>query len=186
MAMSEAMGQPGWLNPTTQNGSKTNQMDATALFQYLDQLSIHYERHDHVAVYTSEQLRQVDSPLAGVSTKNLFLRDKKGTRHFLLVLDDSKSLDLKSMASRLGTTTLSLASAERLKARMGVEAGSVSLMCLVNDPEHQVEVLIDRAVWQAEALQCHPLINTATISLTLADTKKFLEATGHTARVIDL
>jgi Ala-tRNA(Pro) deacylase len=161
-------------------------MDSTALFEFLDHLAIHYERHDHVAVYTSEQLRQVDSPLSGVSTKNLFLRDKKGSRHFLLVLDDSKTLDLKAVAGRLGTTTLSLASAERLKARLGVEAGAVSLMGLVNDAEHKVEVLIDRDVWQAEALQCHPLINTATISIPQADVRKFLEATGHKARIVDI
>jgi Ala-tRNA(Pro) deacylase len=161
-------------------------MDTTALLQYLDQLSISYERHDHVAVFTSEQLRQVESPLTGISTKNLFLRDKKGSRHFLLVLDDTKSADLKALAGRLGTTTLSLGSAERLMARLGTEAGSVSLMGLVNDPDHMVELIIDRDVWQAERLQCHPLINTATIAISLADIKKFLEATGHTARLIDI
>ena len=161
-------------------------MDSVELLHFLDQMSIHYQRHDHVAVYTSEQLRQVESPLPGVSTKNLFLRDKKGTRHFLLVLDDTKTLSLKALADRLGTTTLSLGSAERLKARLGVEAGAVSLMGLVNDPEHKVELLMDRDVWQAEALQCHPLINTATISIPLADVKKFLEATGHNARLVDI
>ena len=161
-------------------------MDSTELLQYLDHLSIHYQRHDHVAVYTSEQLRQVESPLAGVSTKNLFMRDKKGNRHFLLVLDDTKSVSLKQMAERQGTTTLSLASAERLKARLGVEAGAVSILCLVNDPDHQVEVWVDRDVWQAEALQCHPLINTATVSLSLVDVKKFVEATGHKVRLVDI
>lgn len=161
-------------------------MDSAALFQFLDQLGIHYVRHDHVAVYTSEQLRQVESPLSGVSTKNLFLRDKKGTRHFLLILDDTKSLDLKALASKLGTTTLSLGSAERLMARLGVEPGSVSLLALVNDAEHRVEVLMDREVWQAEALQCHPLINTASLQISLADVKRFFEATGHAVRLVDI
>jgi Ala-tRNA(Pro) deacylase len=161
-------------------------MDSAALFQYLDQLGIHYVRHDHVAVYTSEQLRQVESPLSGVSTKNLFLRDKKGTRHFLLILDDTKSLDLKALASKLGTTTLSLGSAERLMARLGVEPGSVSLLAVVNDAEHKVEVLMDRGVWQAEALQCHPLINTASLQISLADVKRFFEATGHAVRLVDI
>jgi Ala-tRNA(Pro) deacylase len=161
-------------------------LDSTALFKFLDQLSIHYERHDHVAVYTSEQLRQVESPLPGVSTKNLFLRDKKGTRHFLLVLDDTKTLGLKALAGRLGTTTLSLGSPERLMAHLGVEPGAVSLLCLVNDPQHKVEFLVDRDVWQAEMLQTHPLINTVTIALSLADVRRFLEATGHTARVVDI
>jgi len=161
-------------------------MDSAALFQFLDQLGIHYVRHGHVAVYTSEQLRQVESPLSGISTKNLFLRDKKGTRHFLLILDDTKTLDLKALASKLGTTTLSLGSAERLKARLGVEPGSVSLLALVNDAEHKVEVLMDRGVWQAEALQCHPLINTASLQISLADVKRFFEATGHAVRLVDI
>ena len=161
-------------------------LDSAALLQYLDQLSIPYQRHDHVAVYTSDQLREVESPLPGVSTKNLFMRDKKGTRHFLLVLDDTKSLSLKALAGRLGTTTLSLASPERLMTHLGVEPGAVSLLCLVNDPEHKVELLIDRDVWQAEMLQTHPLINTATLALSLADVKRFLGATGHAARVVDI
>ena len=161
-------------------------MDSTALFQYLDQLSIRYQRHDHVAVYTSEQLRQVGSPFTSVSTKNLFLRDKKGTRHFLFVLDDTQTMSLKTLAERLGTTTLSMASAERLKARLGVEAGAVSVLGLANDPTHQVELIMDRSVWQSEALQCHPLINTATVEISLADVKRFLEATGHKVRLVDI
>lgn len=160
--------------------------DSTALFQFLDQLGISYQRHDHVAVYTSDQLREVETPFQGVSTKNLFMRDKKGTRHFLLVFDDTKTCSLKTLAMRLGTTTLSLGSPERLMAHLGVEPGAVSVLCLINDPDHEVELLIDRDVWQAEMLQTHPLMNTATIELSLADVKRFLEATGHTARVVEI
>jgi Ala-tRNA(Pro) deacylase len=160
--------------------------DSTALFQFLDQLAISYQRHDHVAVYTSEQLRQVETPLQGISTKNLFLRDKKGTRHFLLVFDDTKTLSLKALATQLGTTTLSLGSPERLMAHLGVEPGAVSVLCLINDPDHKVELLVDQDVWQAEMLQTHPLINTATIALSLADVKRFLQAMGHSTRVLKI
>ncbi len=161
-------------------------MDTTALLQYLDYLSISYECHEHVAVYTSEQARRLIAPLPGASAKNLFLRDKKGQRHFLLTLDDTKELNLKTFSARLGVSNLSLASVERLKDRLGVEPGAVSLMALVNDPEHRVEVLIDRDIWQAEALHCHPLVNTATLVIPLAGLRKFLEATGHTARLVDI
>jgi Ala-tRNA(Pro) deacylase len=160
-------------------------MDTTALLQYLDNLAIPYECHEHVAVYTSEQARRLIAPLPGASTKNLFLRDKKGQRHFLLTLDDTKALNLKTFSARLGVSNLSLASVERLKDRLGVEPGAVSLMALVNDPEHRVEVLIDREIWQAEALLCHPLVNTATLVIPLAGLRKFLEATGHTVRLVD-
>jgi Ala-tRNA(Pro) deacylase len=161
-------------------------MDTPALLQFLDHLAVRYKRHEHVAVYTSEQARRLISPLPGASAKNLFLRDQKGGRHFLLAFDDAKALDLKALAEELGVTKLSLASAERLKARLGVEPGAVSLMALVNDAEHQVEVVIDKDIWQAEALQCHPLVNTATLVISLEDIKKFLEATGHAVRVVTI
>jgi Ala-tRNA(Pro) deacylase len=74
-------------------------MDSTSLLKYLEQLSIHYEYHEHVAVYTSEQARRLIQPLAGASAKNLFLRDKKGKRYFLLTLTDTKTLNLKLQQS---------------------------------------------------------------------------------------
>jgi Ala-tRNA(Pro) deacylase len=152
----------------------------------LDSLSIRYERHEHVAVYTSEQARQLIEPLPGASAKNLFLRDRSGRRHFLLTLEDTKALDLKALASQQGLSKLSLASAERLMARLGVEPGAVSLMALVNDPDHTVEILIDRDLWEADAIHCHPLVNTATLVIPLEDIKKFLAATGHTARLVNI
>ncbi len=161
-------------------------MDSVALLQLLDRLSIPYERHEHVAVYTSEQARRLIAPLPGASAKNLFLRDKLGRRHFLLTLDDRKVLNLRALAAQLGLSKLSLASVERLQERLGVTPGAVSLMALVNDREHRVEVLIDRDIWQAEALHCHPLVNTATLVIPLAGVRKFLEATGHTVQLVDI
>ena len=161
-------------------------MDSVELLQFLDRLAIPYQRYEHVAVYTSEQARRLIAPLPGASAKNLFLRDKKGQRYFLLTLADTKALDLKSLAARLDLSRLSLAPVETLKARLGIEPGAVSLMALVNDPEHSVEVLIDRDIWQAEAVHCHPLVNTATLVIPLTGIRKFLEATGHTARIVDI
>ncbi len=103
-------------------------MDTPALLQYLDQLSIPYEYHQHAAVFTSEQARQLVPPLKGASAKNLFLRDRKGHRHFLLSFPDAKSLDLKSLAASLGLSGLSLASPERLQNFLGISPGAVSLL----------------------------------------------------------
>jgi Ala-tRNA(Pro) deacylase len=161
-------------------------MDSTSLLKYLEQLSIHYEIHEHVAVYTSEQARRLIQPLAGASAKNLFLRDKKGKRYFLLTLIDTKTLNLKLLAASLGISGLSLASAERLMNVLGVEPGAVSLMALVNDISRLTEVLIDRDLWQADKLQCHPLINTATLVVSLQDIKKFLASTGHEAKLVNI
>jgi Ala-tRNA(Pro) deacylase len=161
-------------------------MDSPALLRFLDQLSIPYEYHAHVAVYTSEQARRLVAPLPGASAKNLFLRDKRGQRHFLLTLDDRKALDLRALAAQLGLSKLSLASVERLQEHLGVEPGAVSLMALVNDREHAVEVMIDRDLWGAEALHCHPLINTATLVIPMPGVRTFLAATGHAARLVEI
>jgi Ala-tRNA(Pro) deacylase len=161
-------------------------MELQSLLQYLEQLSIHYEYHEHVAVFTSEQARCLIPPLIGASAKNLFLRDRKGRRHFLLSLPDSKVLDLKSLAASLGLTGLSLASPERLLKYLGITPGAVSLMALVNDPGGKVEVLVDQDLWLADYLQCHPLVNTATLVISLQDIKKFITATGHSVKLVKI
>ena len=161
-------------------------MDMPALLQYLEHLSIQYEYHEHVAVFTSEQARRLIPPLAGASAKNLFLRDRKGRRHFLLSLPDSKTLDIKSLAVSLGLSGLSLASPERLLKYLGITPGAVSLMALVNDPECRVEVLVDKDLWQADYLQCHPLVNTATLVISIQDIRKFIAATGHAIKLVIL
>jgi Ala-tRNA(Pro) deacylase len=168
----------------SENGKLFSIMDSPSLLKYLDQLSIPYEYHEHVPVFTSEQARRLIPPLAGASAKNLFLRDRKGRRHFLHSLPDSKILDLKSLSASLGVSGLSLASPERLLKYLGITPGAVSLLALVNDPEGRVEVLIDQDLWQADYLQCHPLVNTATLVIALKDIKKFIAATGHTVALL--
>jgi Ala-tRNA(Pro) deacylase len=161
-------------------------MDMPALLQYLKHHSIQYEYHEHVAVFTSEQARRLIPPLAGASAKNLFLRDRKGRRHFLLSLPDSKVLDLKSLAKSQGLSGLSLASPERLQKYLGITPGAVSLMALVNDLENRVEVLVDKDLWIADFLQCHPLVNTATLVISLQDIKKFITTTGHCVNLVNI
>lgn len=125
-------------------------------------------------------------PLPGAKTKNLFLRDKKGARHFLVTVPAARAVDLHALGAALDTGRLGFASAERLQRHLGVTPGSVSLLALVNDAAGAVEFAIDRSLWQASAVQAHPLINTATLVLTHADLEQFLRATGHVPSVIDV
>jgi Ala-tRNA(Pro) deacylase len=155
------------------------------LLGFLQMRWIAYTRYDHQAVFTSAQARALP-PMPGASAKNLFLRDKKGVRHFLLTADDRKTVDLSALAQAQGISRLSLASPARLMTYLALEPGAVSLLALVNDPQHRVEVWIDRDIWQADALHCHPLVNTATLVISLEDVRKFLSATGHSARVVDI
>jgi len=156
------------------------------LFAVLDSHGIGFTRTDHPPVFTVEEAARLVPPLPGRKTKNLFLRDQKGARHFLVVVGHDKSVDLKALAPVIGASKLSLGSPDRLKARLGIEPGAVSLLALVNDPGHEVEVFIDRVLWQADALQCHPLVNTATLVIAHEGIERFLQATGHPVRVVDV
>ena len=98
--------------------------------------------------------------------------------------DDLKTSDLKALATQIGEKRLSLASPDRLKEYLGLAPGAVSLLALVNDPEHRIQVLVDEDRWGEEKLQCHPLTNMATLIISLPDIGRFLELTGHEIRLV--
>ena len=143
-------------------------------------------RHEHPAVMTVEESERLVPPLPGAKTKNLFLRDKKGRRYFLVTVPHDLAIDLGALGRTLDAGRLSFASAEQLARHLGVTAGSVSLLALINDEARTAEFVIARCLWEAGAVQAHPLVNTATMVLTHADLERFLAATGHAPRVIDL
>ena len=126
-------------------------------------------RHEHAAVMTVEESEQLVPPLPGAKTKNLFLRDKKGARHFLVTVPAARSVDLNALGAVLGTGRLGFASPERLHKHLAITPGSVSLLALVNDTAGAVEFVLDRSLWEAEAVHAHPLTNTATVILAHAD-----------------
>lgn len=156
------------------------------LIRLLDGMGIAYARVDHPPVYTVEEAERLVPPLEGAHTKNLFLRDKPGARHLLVSVGYDKSVDLKALGRLLGIPKLSFASGERLMRHLGVEPGAVTLLGAVNDRDGAVEVLVDRALWRAGRVKCHPLVNTATLSLKTADVERILGSTGHAVRVIDV
>ena len=156
------------------------------IFAFLQQHNIDYKRVDHPPVYTVAEAQEKVPPLAGAETKNLFLRTKKATRHFLVVVGYDKSVDLKALAKALGVKRLGFASPDRLLRYLGIKPGSVSLLAILNDTDSAVEVVVDQAVWDAERLKCHPLVNTSTLSIAQADIKRMFEITNHTVTVIDV
>lgn len=144
------------------------------------------ERVEHPAVFTIEDVERDVPPLPGVPTKNLFLRDKKGTRQALVVVGAQKPVDLRALAASTGFERPSFGSADRLRRCLGITPGSVSLLALVNDTAHAVEVFVDRDIWAADAFHCHPLVNTATLSVPHESAERFLSATGHSYRLVDI
>jgi len=152
------------------------------LLDRLESLSITYTRVEHPAVYTVEQARSHWSDLAGVHCKNLFLRNKKGNRHYLVILEDSKSADLKALTRYLGEDRLSFASAQRLERLLGLEPGAVSPFGLINDSAKEVRLLIDQDLKGASMIYFHPNVNTATVGLSFADFERFLQHCGQEIR----
>jgi len=149
-------------------------------------LSIAPERYDHAPVYTCEEAERAVPDTGAVHTKNLFLRDKRGRRHVLLVTTCAKSVNLRAFAAQANADNLSFASPDRLARYLGVTPGSVTLLGLANDATRSVELYVDDEVWNAHRLHAHPLVNTATLVLTHDDLVRFLEHTGHVPRVIQL
>jgi len=156
------------------------------IYEFLDQHGLAYAKVEHPPVFTCEEAERWVPPLAAVPTKNLFLRDRKGLRHFLVVVGYEKSVDLKALSPLLGADRLLLASAERMQKYLGVEPGSVTLLGLVNDSQNAVEVVLDQAIDEAHALRCHPLVNTATLGISQADILRFLALTGHTPKTLNV
>ncbi len=155
--------------------------DITAV---LDSIGARYQRFDHAPVFTCEEAAAAVPGSTAVQTKNLFLRAKRGRRHALLVTSCEKAVDIKRFAEQIDADHLSFASAERLMTYLGVSPGSVTVLGLVNDTTHAVELYVDADVWRAAAWHCHPLVNSATLVLSRADVERFLAHTGHAARVL--
>jgi len=158
----------------------------TQLESFLAQHRIDADRHDHPPVMTVEESERLVPPLPVAKTKNLFLRDKKGARHFLVTVPHHLAVDLNTLGDVLGAGRLGFASADRLSQHLGITPGSVSLLALVNDATHAVEFVIDRRLWEAPAVHAHPLVNSATMVIPHASLERFLRATGHAPRVIDV
>jgi len=155
-----------------------------ALYSLLDQLQISYTRYDHPPVFTCDQAYAAIPNDPAVQTKNIFLRDKRGRRHLLLVTSCEKAVDIKRFADQASADHLSFASPERLMKHLGVEPGSVTVLGLINDATNAVELYVDTDVWNTPHWRCHPLVNTATLVISRPDIEKFLASTGHTPRVL--
>ena len=138
-----------------------------------------YQRIEHPAVFTCAEADLYHSDVIAVSTKNLFLCDKKGRQFFLAVTACEKTVNLESLSSQLGVSRLRFGSEENLMLLLGVTRGSVTMMGLANDTEHKVELWIDAEIWQGEHFLSHPLVNTATLIISKAELKHFFEITGH-------
>ncbi len=147
--------------------------------RYLADLGIICERHEHPPVATVAEAEQYWGGIDALHAKNLFLRNPKGSRHFLVVMALTRRGDLATLGEHFGEKKLGFASPERLLTHLGLTPGSVSPFGLINDPGHKVEVAIDVAIRDAARVAFHPNVNTATLVLSGAGFQQYLAAVGH-------
>lgn len=154
------------------------------LLAELDRLGIPHRTITHPPVFTVEEAKQIRGKIEGGHTKNLFLKDKKD-RLFLAVTLEDVPVDLKALGPLIGASSkLSFASAELLRAHLGVEPGSVTPFSLINDRTRTVTPVMDETMLAVTPLNFHPLRNTATTAVSSADLLKFIAAQGHDVRVL--
>ena len=159
---------------------------APPVYAALDALGIRYERYEHPAVFNAGDASAHWAPLSGTQCKNLFLRNKKGDRHYLVVLEISKRADLKDLVKLVDDDRLSFGSPERLMAKLGLTPGSVSPFGLLNDADGSVRVLVDRELRGCDRLIFHPNINTASVVISWSDLERFLATRSNRVRIIEL
>lgn len=155
-----------------------------AVYARLDELGITCTRYEHPPIASAEGGEQYWSGIDAAHCKNLFMRNQKGTRHYIVILHYQKRADLRAVAEQIGDGKLSFGSPERLMKQLGLTPGSVSPFGLIHDADHAVRVAIDRDLKAVEKISFHPNVNTATIVLAVADFQRFLESSGNPVQYV--
>ncbi len=156
------------------------------LYQLLEELDINFEYNEHPPAPTIEIAKQYWKNLDATHCKNLFFRNHKGNRHYLVVFDHRQNLSIKSLEQKLKQGKLSFASEKRMEKYLGLKPGSVSPFGLINDKEKHVTVFFDQNLKKAEQISFHPCINTASLVLKFNDFLRFMNWTGNEFEFLDL
>ncbi len=149
------------------------------LYALFDEMGITFRYIEHPPTPTIEDARLYWTALDGKHCKNIFLRNHKGNKHYLVVLDCDMSIDMHDLEHRLGEGKLSFASPERMMKYLGLRPGSVSPFGLINDAEHKVIVFFDKNLQKADFLAFHPNDNRASLSVSREDLMRFMERMGN-------
>jgi len=155
------------------------------LYQLLSELDISYTLYKHPPAPTIEIARQYWKNIPTAHCRNIFFRNHKGNRHYLVVIEHLNELPIHQLEKRLKQGKLTFASPERMMRYLGVSPGSVSPYGLINDATHHVHLFIDEMLKSAETISFHPLVNTVSISTRFDDFVRFLEWTGNTYEFIN-
>ena len=151
-------------------------------YDLLDRLGVTYQRIDHEPAMTMEACEEIDRTLNAVICKNLLLCNRQKTKFYLLMLPGEKHFKTSVLSKEIGSST-----AEDMQTLLDITPGSVSVLGLMNDHDHKVELLMDAEVVKGEYFGCHPCINTSSLRLKMSDLlEKILPAMEHSPRLVTL
>lgn len=156
------------------------------VFALLDRMGISYNVEHHEAVFTIEDMENLQMEHIEKVAKNLFVRDDRKRNYYLLVIQKDKSANLKELQHQIGSRRLSFASEDDLSKYLGLHKGEVTPFGVINDSDNAVTVIIDKDLESYDFIGVHPNDNTATVWIALGDLVKALEATKHRAMFIDM
>jgi Ala-tRNA(Pro) deacylase len=159
---------------------------STQVYSALDAMGIGYTAHEHPPIFTGEEAAAYWKDVPGTGIKNLFLRNKKGDRHYLVILAVDKQADLRQLVKVIGDDRLSFGSPDRLKSHLGVTPGSVSVFGLLHAGSAPVQVIVDEDLRSAARLIFHPNDNRASVSITFEDFERFLASRPNRVRWLRL
>lgn len=153
---------------------------------YLDSIGVSYELLHHQAVVTTEESRQVVRVEGCMACKSLYVKDKKSDNYYLVVLPFDKRANMRGLASYVGCAKFEFATEDKLLADLGVHRGCVSPFAFLNEQgSYSAPLLIDVDAWNAEKIKFHPCDNTATVVLSGADLRKFVQSIGKEVVVVN-
>ena len=159
----------------------------TASFALLDELGISYSRVEHDIANTMEDCAVISDALGIRICKNLVLCNRQKTSFYLLTMPEDKPFVTKDLSHQIGSSRLSFAPAEEMERLLGCTPGSASVLGLMNDKNHEVRLLMDKEVYEAEWFGCHPCKNDGSLRMKTDDLLKvFLPHTGHEVTVVEL
>ena len=148
------------------------------VYKKLDELNIKYRKVDHKAVFTMEEMAELNLENEDEIVKNIFIRDDK-KNYYLVLIAGNKRVNLKELRNNLGLRPLTFASEDDLERYLGLHKGSVTVLGVLNDTNHIVKVLIDEDIKKFKEIGVHPNENTASIWLKLEDVEKILNYTEN-------
>lgn len=161
--------------------TKLGEADLYALFE---RHGIRWTHQTHPPLHTVEESKQLRGDLPGAHVKNMFLKDKKA-QLWLVTCFEFRKIRIRDLEKQIGAPKASFGKPETLWDALGIRPGAVSPFGLINDPDHQVRVVLDQQMLEADPINAHPLHNEATTALSRTDFRRFFEITGHEPVVVD-